>query len=491
MILCVLGHKFHYEMENICRIFFPQEKIKVVYTGGTELDKKVVMTKLERKDNSVVISVRVDIGSEAKACTKIVEDVNGADASELERQMALALYTVLTRVTGYIPGWGIITGVRPAKLMATLIEEYGEPEAINYFREKLLVGKEKTELTFSVVKKEEEIIRKAKENCFSLYISIPFCPSRCSYCSFVSQSITGQKAKEQVSDYVVNLCREIESIGKVSVRLGLKPQTVYFGGGTPTTLDEKDLETLFKAVNRIFDLSEVDEYTVEAGRPDTITPGKLQLMKKYGVSRISINPQSFNDAVLETAHRKHTSGCTIDAFKLARSVGFSVINMDLIAGLPEETYESFLNSLDITIGLAPENITIHSLALKRSSSLTLKGNVSFNGEAVSAMIREAKIKLESSGYTPYYMYRQSLSPGNNENTGWCKAGYESLYNVFMMEECQTVLAAGAGAVTKLKQRAGKHIERIFNFKYPFEYNNRFEEMITRKSRIEEFYSEFG
>lgn len=491
MILRVLGHKFHYEMENICRVFFPQEKIKVVYTDDAELDEKVVLTKLEKKDDSVIISIRVDVGSEIKVCTKKVEDVNGVDASEYERQMALVLYTVLTRVTGYIPGWGIITGVRPAKLMTALIEEYGEPEAIDYFKEKLLVSDEKTALTLSVVKKEEEIIRKAKENSFSLYIAIPFCPSRCSYCSFVSQAIAGQKAKELVSEYVVNLCKEIESIGKIAVQLGLKPQTVYFGGGTPTTLDETDLETLFKVVNKCFDLSEVDEYTVEAGRPDTITPGKLQLMKKYGVSRISINPQSFNDAVLETAQRKHTAGCTIDAFELARNVGFNTINMDLIAGLPEETYDSFLNSLDIAIGLAPENITVHTLALKRSSSLSLKGKISFNGEAVSAMIRDAKIKLESSGYTPYYMYRQSLSPGNNENTGWCKAGHESLYNVFMMEECQTVLAAGAGAVTKLKQRAGKHIERIFNFKYPFEYNDRFEEIIARKSRIAAFYSTFG
>jgi oxygen-independent coproporphyrinogen-3 oxidase len=288
----------------------------------------------------------------------------------------------------------------------------------------------------------------------------------------------------------VNLCKEIEVVGKIAARLGLKPQTVYFGGGTPTTLDATDLEALLIAVSQNFDLSDVDEYTVEAGRPDTVTKQKLNLMKKYGVSRTCINPQSFNDEVLEAVQRKHTSKCTIDAYEIAKSVGFNTMNMDLIAGLPKDTRESFSHSLDVVTELGPENITIHTLALKRSSTLFLQKNIMFDGNAVSEMVLDAKHKLENSGYLPYYMYRQSLSPGNNENIGWCKKGHEGLYNVFMMEECQTVLAAGGGAVTKLKAPAGKRIERIFNFKYPYEYNSRFEEIIERKSKIEEFYKEF-
>ncbi len=491
MILRVLGHNFHYEMEKTCRVFFPQEKIKVVYFEEKESDEKIVSTKLERKGDRVTLSVTVDIGLESGTDTITIKDKNSADASECERQMALVLYTILTKITGYTPGWGILTGIRPTKLMATRIKRHGEKGAIDYFREKLLVNNEKTKLAFSVAKNEERIIKRSRENCFSLYISIPFCPSRCSYCSFVSQSITGRKAQALISEYVGNLCKEIEHVGKIAARLGLKPQTIYFGGGTPTTLDETDLETLLYRVSENFDLSVVDEYTVEAGRPDTVSTQKLYLMKKYGISRTSINPQSFNDAVLETVQRKHTSRDTIDAFELAKSVGFNSINMDLIAGLPEESHNSFINSLDIAVGLKPENITIHTLSLKRSSSLSLQGNISFDGKPVSAMLRDAKTKLENSDYAPYYMYKQSHSPGNNENIGWCKDGYESLYNVFMMEECQTVLAAGAGAVTKLKERAGENIERIFNFKYPYEYNNRFEEIIAKKSRIAEFYNEFG
>lgn len=491
MILRILDHKFHYEMENLCRVFFPQEKIKVVYLEDTASDNKIVSTTLEKTGDGFQFSAKIDIGLESVTCTRKIDDSNSLDSSECERQMALALYTALTKITGYTPSWGILTGVRPTKLMTKLIEQYGETGATDYFKEKLLVSAEKTQLAYSVAKNEEKIIKKAKNNYFSLYIAIPFCPSRCSYCSFVSQSITGRKAQKLISDYVTNLCREIEAVGKIAAEIGLKPQTVYFGGGTPTTLDESELETLFQQVSNSFNLSEVDEYTVEAGRPDTISAPKLCLMKKYGVSRISINPQSFNDAVLETAQRKHTAKCTIDAYKLAKSIGFNSINMDLIAGLPEDTQESFVNSLNIAMELLPENITVHTLALKRSSSLSLKENKTFNGEAISAMLHDANIKLACNDYVPYYMYRQSLSPGNNENTGWCKEGHESLYNIFMMEECQTVLAAGAGAVTKLKEPYGEHIERIFNFKYPYEYINRFDEIIARKAGITAFYNKFG
>lgn len=491
MTLRVLGHKFHYEMENICRIFFPQEKINVVYFEDAQSDEKIANTVMERTDDSVTISVKIDIKSESVTRISIIKDTDKVDMPEYERQVALALYTALAKITGNTPGWGILTGVRPTKLMTAQIKKQGETKAIDYFKEKLLVSNEKTELALSVAKNEEKIIERARKDSFSLYIAIPFCPSRCSYCSFVSHSITGQKAQHSIARYVVNLCKEIASIGETADRLGLKPQTVYFGGGTPTILDETDLETLLEQVKRSFNLSDVEEYTIEAGRPDTISVQKLNLMKSYGVSRISINPQSFNDTVLETVQRKHTSACTIDAFELTKDVGFHSINMDLIAGLPGETHDSFINSLNIAVGLGPENITIHTLALKRSSSLSLQENISFDGKAVSVMLRDAKIKLESNHYVPYYMYRQSLSPGNNENTGWCKEGYESLYNIFMMEECQTVLAAGAGAVTKLKEPGGNHIERIFNFKYPYEYNNRFEEIIARKSRIVQFYNKFG
>ncbi len=492
MILKIMGHTFHYEMENLCRVFFPYEKIRVVYDENVKSDEKLnVVTILNKAGESADIIVEASLFEVMDSRRFTVSICETDFMAECERKMAVALFEILSGLTGYTPEWGILTGVRPSKLMTYLMNQLDNEIAGNYFNKKLLVNKEKTNLTISVAEAEKRIIKKSRQDCFSLYVSIPFCPSRCSYCSFVSHSIESISAKKLLPQYIENLCYELIQIGKMTSALGIKPQTIYFGGGTPTTLEKNDLVKICETIKMNFDLSFLQEYTVEAGRPDTISQQKLYSLLNNGVQRISINPQTFNDAVLHEVRRNHTAAAAIAAYELARKIGFKSINMDLIAGLPTDSLDSFRNTMDITASLSPENITVHTLALKRSSSLITQENTVLDDKSTSKMLRYTDLKLKENGYFPYYMYRQSRSLGNLENIGWSKPGFESIYNVFMMEECQTVLAAGAGAVTKLKENNGNHIERIFNFKYPYEYNMRFDEILSRKSRVITFFNEYN
>ena len=479
MILRVINHKFHYEMENLCRVFYPDETIRVIKDSGDETDGITVTTTLS---GEYTVGVKVDINGVTENEEKSVEKYD-----DCEREMAILLFSLLSSITGYIPKWGILTGVRPSKLMNTLINDYGEDGAKKYFTDKLLVCDKKTELAMSVAKAEEKIMAISNEKSFSLYVSIPFCPTRCNYCSFVSHSIA--QAKKLLPEYVDRLCDEIRLTATIANELDLRLESIYWGGGTPTTLSAAELQRICNEINSGFDLSHLREYTIEAGRADTVTPEKLEVIKKAGVGRISINPQTFNDRVLEMIGRRHSVADVIRVFGEARRIGFDNINMDLIAGLTGDTFDSFCNSVDKAIELAPENITLHTLALKRSSTIVTHGVDVQNGEIANKMLEYAQDKFYCAGYKPYYMYRQSRSLGNLENVGWCKEGFECLYNVFMMEECHTVLAVGAGAVTKLKDPYSRNIERIFNFKYPYEYNSRYEMIAQRKEKIREFYSE--
>ncbi len=490
MILRVINHKFHYEAENLCRVFYPFEKINVVRDFDGE-DRMTVLTSFEENASSADISVSLNCdGNELHIEKTVTSDVKDeAFYSECEKTMMTMLFSLLSEYTGYVPQWGILTGVRPSKLMTKLVDEMGDENARKYFTSQLLVKKEKTQLAYSVAKAEEKIISLSKRDSFSLYISIPFCPTRCNYCSFVSHSI--EQAKKLIPDYVDNLCRELEYTGRIAKKLHLRLESVYWGGGTPTTLDAQQLARVCGVISNNFDLSCLREYTVEAGRPDTVTEDKLFALKMAGVSRISINPQTFNDNVLHAIGRHHTSAQTVEAFQMARDAGFDNINMDLIAGLTADTFPSFCRTVEKVVSLNPENITLHTLALKRSSRI-VTGKIDVeSGEIANKMLNRAFRQFTENNYKPYYMYRQSKSLGNLENVGWCRDGFECLYNIFMMEECHTVLAVGAGAVTKLKQYGVNNIERIFNFKYPYEYNTRFDEIISRKETVLDFYDKYG
>lgn len=483
MNLNIIDHSFHYEMEKLSRIFFPDDV--TVYQEKNESGNYVTTERI-KAENGDIIKVKAVFSSDVREHECFVEYCDRFD-NACEKKMAQLLFKALSEITGYTPPWGILTGVRPAKLMQKHISQNGEQAALDYFRNELFVSEEKSELAMTVAENEAPIIDKSRENSFSLYVSIPFCPTRCSYCSFVSHS--NEQAKKLMPEYVDKLCQEIKYTGEQIRKYSMRLESVYYGGGTPTTLSAEQYKRISDAIAESFDLSTVEEYTVEAGRPDTVTDEKLKAIKDSGCTRISINPQTFNDSVLEEIGRKHTSAQTLEAMRMARSNGFDNINTDLIAGLPTDTLESFNKTLDTLLSLSPESITVHTLSKKRSSTISTDHLETNDAELCGRMLSSASEKLIGGGYEPYYMYRQSKCLGNFENVGWAKKGYECLYNVYMMEECHTVIAVGAGAVSKLKNPYGDEIKRVYNFKYPYEYINKFEEIIKRKEQITEFCSE--
>lgn len=487
MNLYCISHEFLYETEKLLMLFFPLEKNTVLkeFTGDSG---DYFYTEIIRSDEAVTFKSTFSYN------TKVLSDertLNKADVTDEEYELLSLAYPLLKNVCGFAPGWGMLTGVRPSKLIMNKMLETDEETARDYFINHFFASPEKTELALSVAKREIEIIKEIDEKTFSLYVSIPFCPTRCSYCSFVSHSIGTESAKKLMPEYVNKLCEEIAFTGEKAKENGLRLTSIYWGGGTPTTLSAEDLDRVLSAIEDNFDLTNCTEYTVEAGRPDTITKEKLQVLKKHNVGRISINPQTFSNTVLEAIGRKHTAELTVEKYNLAREIGFDCINMDLIAGLPTDTFESFKNSVDKAIFLGAENITVHTLALKRSSNIVTENESdSVSEKDVSKMLDYAKNALTDGGYYPYYMYRQSKALGNFENVGWCKDKKECKYNVLMMEEYQHILSVGAGSVTKLLSPGIEKIERIFNYKFPFEYISRFSELLEKKERITTFFDEY-
>ncbi len=486
VILRIFGHDFHYECENLCRVYYPNEKIEIKYDDDGE-DSKTVVTRMISDEEGARIEAQSNINGSIRSASAYVEAKDEGFRDECELATARLIFELLSAETGYIPPWGLLTGVRPSKLMLRLTEQLGEAGAIEYFTRDLLVSPEKANLAATVARAERGIIEASSKNSFSLYVSIPFCPTRCSYCSFVSHSIANSNAKKLLPDYLEKLSEELDGIGKTAAELGLRLESVYFGGGTPGVLEAPQLDRLLCRIEDSFDLSSLREYTVEIGRPDTVTPEKLRALRIHNVGRISINPQTFNQKTLELIGRKHTVEQAIKAYQLAKSYDFDCVNMDLIAGLPEESVDDFIASVDTAVALSPENITVHTLALKRSSELNASGAGVASGKAAEKMLEYAWKSLDENGYSPYYMYRQSKCVGNLENVGWCKNNTQGLYNVYMMEECHTVLAAGAGGVTKLCEPGGTKIERIFNYKYPYEYISGFDKITERKNGIKSFY----
>lgn len=490
MTLVISNEKLHYELENLCRIFFPDEKIKVIVSEQIEDDDIVVLAKALFHEDKVDLSVVVKYYNFEDSD----EQMNYITDNEYINRLSIMIFKILSKFTGINPTWGILTGVRPIKLIRSLVKNLGsELEAEKYFKENLLVSDEKTRLALNVMKAEQKILDLSTPRSFSLYVSIPFCPTRCSYCSFVSQSV--EKSQRLIPQYFKLLLEEIKVTAQIANKIGLRLETVYIGGGTPTTLDPKSLEELIVVISNNFDLSFCREFTVEAGRPDTINEDKLLALTKNvdsNILRISINPQTLNDNVLETIGRKHTAKQSIEAYKLAQSLGLKNINMDLIVGLPNDDFNGFKYSLDSLCELSPQAITVHTLSMKRSSKLIQQGKKIYKDEynLAKSMLDYAYSKLSEENYYPYYLYRQSKMIANLENTGFSKPGFECEYNAYIMDETHTILACGAGAVTKLKSPIGREIERIFNYKYPYEFIDRFSDIIERKEGVKNFYARF-
>ena len=415
-----------------------------------------------------------------------------ADLPSREYALCKMLYQFLQRQTGIRPPWGMMTGVRPVRIIhdmraAGATEQQIEDRFIGHFD----CTRQRFDMAKRIADLQRPILEAARPMDCSLYAGIPFCPSRCSYCSFVSRTVGDKATRALVQPYVDCLCRELETMRQVAADCGLDVKTLYIGGGTPTSLSAAQLRQLMGKLAGLFDLGRLQEYTVEAGRPDCTDYEKLCVLKEYGATRISINPQTFSDQVLKNIGRKHTARDILDCFAAARRAGHGNINMDLIAGLPGDTVEGFRKSLKTAISLEPENITVHTLTLKRASNLVVEHRAAAYDDV--ARMLESCALLEQAGYVPYYLYRQKGTLQNLENIGWCKPGYEGLYNIYIMEEVHTILSAGAGGSTKLVQPGVRHarIERIFNYKYPTEYIDHFDTVLSRKEGVKDFYAEFS
>lgn len=475
MELTVLGLASGYDVEHVIRLFYPMAKLVPGYHRGGDL----VLARAGQRH--LLAGVR-----ENGVChwRRAVRPENEKPAFAL----ASLVYDLLREVTGIRPPWGKMTGVRPVRIIHDQrAAGHSEEDIAKLFLEKYDCTPGRFELARGIADRQRPILERSGLRDCSLYIGIPFCPSRCSYCSFVSRTV--ERDKKLIQPYVDHLCMELEAIRDQVEQIGLNLRTVYIGGGTPTSLSADQLRQLMGKVAQCFDLSRLEEYTVEAGRPDCTDLEKLQVLKEYGATRISINPQTFEDEVLAHIGRRHTAEDIRRCFYDARQAGHTNINMDLIAGLPGDTEEGFARSLAQAIALEPENITVHTLTLKRASSLVIDHSQEDYAD-VAAMLEHCDA-LTRAGYVPYYLYRQKNTLQNLENIGWCKPGYEGYYNIYIMEEVHSILSAGAGGSTKLRQPGcGEHIERIFNYKYANEYINGFDVILERKRGIGEFYGRY-
>lgn len=485
MLVYFEGHDYHFECENLCRVFYPYSKVLRVETAE----------QLEREELSLYAAVKTV--PEGFCCTVHIRDRNRTarrveTAAEMDEYALVSLvFRLFCELTGSSPYWGLLTGIHPVKLLRESIEREGEEEALDIFKNRFFVQDKKLRLARETLGVQQPYLADIGINDYSLYVSIPFCPSRCSYCSFVSQDIKG--AGKLMEPYFELLLKELTETARIADSLGLRLRSVYVGGGTPTTLSAKQLHTLCGHVHRSFDMACCDEFTVEAGRPDTIDAEKLSALKQGGVTRISINPQSMNEVVLRNIGRSHTPGDTGRAFGLAKEAGFKSINSDLIVGLEGDTFESFQHTLRSVLELGASNVTVHSLALKRSAGMTVQGSDvrhHQNAALTGRMADHAASVLYDRGFKPYYLYRQSRMAGNLENTGYARPGDICRYNIYTMDESSTVIACGAGGVSKLKDPYSGRLERIFNFKYPYEYISRNEEILHRKKGVITRYEQF-
>ncbi len=475
MILKINGNINRYYAQTLCMVFFPGSTFGENETPGEDVPEVTIDVHRDKADN-VVAYVSIKLNDRVCDATETLSSKESISIATHESvAVGRAVFAAGKELLGHIPPWGILTGVRPAKVAGALMHDgNGIIKTKRILRDEYFLNPQKAALAVSVASSENKLMKKLSKNTCSLYISIPFCPSRCAYCSFVSY--TTPRLLSMVGDYLEALLADIDDTFFTIDALGMTVSTVYIGGGTPTTLSTEQLERLFNKLEEHIDPMSLDEFTLEAGRPDTITRDKLDTAVKHGVTRISVNPQTLNDDVLREIGRRHSVEDFYRAYDIARASGIRDINVDLIAGLPGDSFESFSATVDKIIELAPSNITVHTFCVKKAADV-LKNNssvYSLSGDNAAKSVSYSQLKTKFSGYKPYYMYRQKNTIGNLENVGFSLEGHEGLYNVYMMEEIQSIFAVGAGAVTKLIKHGdgpGKinKIKRIFKPKYPYEY----------------------
>lgn len=474
MKLTVNGDINAFYVQTLCMIFFPGEKF---------VEEQVITEDTPVMDVTVKNS---ETGSYAKAVLtykgKTAESEKTIDFSpEVTKQRTAKIaagnvvLAVGSDILGYRPSWGMLTGVRPSKVaMEMLLNGNTKAKVKKILNNDYFVIPKKAALATDIARREQKIMGEPDVRDCSIYISIPFCPSRCSYCSFVSY--TTPKLLSLIPAYLDKLCEELTLLLDTVIELGLNLKTIYIGGGTPTILNEFQLEKLLSLIDSKIDVNSLEEFTLEGGRPDTITAEKLAVAKKYGITRISVNPQSLNEQVVKSIGRSHSIDEFYRVFDIAKNSGIKCINTDLIAGLPGDNFKYFSSTVDKIIALEPENITVHTFCVKKAADILAQNqNVySIRGGDVGKCVDYSQLRAQAAGYVPYYMYRQKNTVGNFENVGFALEGTEGLYNIYMMEEVHTILSVGAGAVTKLVEYhpaniASTKITRYFNPKYPYEY----------------------
>ena len=486
MKLVLNGHDERYVVEQSLMALFPGELPVYEPICPGDDDWAVVTLAEETEGCRITVELALDGKSASRTLTAPLSGTDFEKEGHRRHAMARCFFLAARDVTGATPPWGMLTGVRPDKPVTWALAEGKSPEeARKMLEEEYFVTPERSALALETGETALRAIRRLSPRDIDIYVGIPFCPTRCVYCSFVSQSV--EKSFALVPPYVEALAAELRAGGEMVRRAGLRVRSFYMGGGTPTTLTAEQMDTVLTAFESSFDLTDCTERTVEAGRPDTITPEKLAVLRSHGVDRVSVNPQTLEDRVLAAIGRRHTAEDIRRAMDLVGRYSFAHVNMDLIAGLPEDTAEGFRRSLDGCLTMGADNITVHTLALKKGSRILTEGLRVPGPETVTEMLDYAAPVLRGAGYHPYYLYRQKYMSGSFENTGWCRPGAECWYNVDIMSELCSILSFGAGGSTKMVEFGTNHIQRVFNVKYPKEYIERPEKCLANQAAFAAFY----
>lgn len=491
MKLYLVGHQYQYAVEQMMMTLFPGQKPEYPTTPPT-WDQSMAQVELFRGEHEVVAHAKlwwegkVYQGQRSEPLSHLTGGLE--DDRVRQRVIRLAFYDAGVKALGQEPPWGALTGVRPVKLPTRQMVAGDTPEqARNTLTNLYRVSPSRADLAMDCAHAARSVIRSLEPRQLSLYVGIPFCPTRCAYCSFISADVKGALAL--VEPYVDALCREIQEAGEQLRRYGVTIKTAYMGGGTPTTLSAAQMDRVLTHMEQHLPLEGCVEFTVEAGRPDTITREKLEVLREHHIHRISINPQTMENSVLKAMGRAHSAEEITAAMALAQDAYGGMVNMDLIAGLPTDTPESFARTLAQVAAMNPHNITVHTLALKKGAKLMEEQGKLCTPQEVAAMLALAEETLRKAGYVPYYLYRQKYMSGSFENVGWAKPGCECAYNIIMMEELQSVLSLGAGGITKLVNPATGKIDRLSNPKYPKEYLESWERICQHKAQAAEFQAE--
>ncbi len=478
MKLYLKGHAERYPVEQLQMQLFGDRPTQFVETPFSGEDGAVSSLHDGKIYRTATAKITLD-GKTATAARRI--PLTKADVRLTRRILQQSYYLAAVQLLPEAPPWGALSGVRPTKLATKVLLEGGrEQDADRMLRDVYFVTPERRRLCLDASRHTLEAARLLAPDDLSLYIGIPFCPTRCAYCSFVSESV--ERFGEFLPPFLDCLIREIEYTGALLKRSGWHIRSLYIGGGTPTTLSTPQMTRLLDAIGTHFDLSRSLEFTVEGGRPDTLDLAKLRAIRAGGATRISINPQTMSDGVLRAIGRRHTAAETVEAFRMAREAGFDDINMDLIAGLPGDTPASFSETVRQVLALEPSNVTVHTLALKKGADLFQRRVTLPTREDVAQMLDASGRQLRAAALEPYYLYRQKYMSGSFENVGWCRAGYTGYYNIYMMEELHSILSLGGGGMNKINLPAGA-LERFHNPKYPQDYIQRIDTVLRQKDEI--------